>query len=203
MKNTELLARTFVIKGLVKQAEDSSGIGRWLAQGALATSQHREAPFGWAAGGAPTQAALAVNPAVGHALNLVGVNEALMNATTGVNEENLKQTGKKVRGGTYSDAAAKGLTSALPVSVISGLAGLAAGHLVDSRASHNTGMGKVVGGITGTATPLLLSILRALYDKKVLSTVSQETLDRAAKTKGKHPFATALPLGDVVGAATG
>ncbi|NBQ67453.1 MAG: hypothetical protein EBU46_00945 [Nitrosomonadaceae bacterium] len=168
---------------LLKQA---SGIGAYFASGPASRSYELNSPNAAAigdliGGGSITGEAL-TEMALGR---LGGRKSEDRSKTISENTDKLDSEGYGANAHRY------GKTYAGPSALIGGVGGALSG------AALGGGLGTLGGGALG----YMGGGLQGLYDKFVTNHTNDDSKRRAHDFKSKHPYATALPFGDVIGAA--
>jgi hypothetical protein len=177
--------------------EADSWLQRWLSMFAARDAAHQADPTRDA-----ITAKLTGGP-IGMATGLTeAVNNQAMGDTPAERRDTMHAAVDDVKDDTYGGAFMRGLKSS-PSYV---LAGAAAGAGIPAITAAAKGEGQSAARIgtgagAGAATGLSLALLRPLLQKVILDRTSAKSQRKAIAMKAEHPILTALPFGDMVGAA--
>jgi branched-subunit amino acid ABC-type transport system permease component len=194
---------------LLKLAE-SSGLGRYFAQKAIAGQTYVDNPArsvpGLTLGSVPY-------------VNLLGIPEMLANRFLGKKDERGKRMNQSLQ-----DMKARTMGEntwhtakqwAKPMALLGGLAGAAIGGYAGSHVGPdpeilstkemliNGGVGALIGTGVGGLGGGLGGGLAGATNKYITNNTTNESQHRALKMKNEHPYLTALPFGDMIGARMG
>lgn len=173
-----------------------SWLQRWLSMFAARDAAHQADPTRDAA---TTKLLSPLTPfGVPEAIN----NHAILGSTPAERREAMHDAVRDVKDDTYTGAFLRGLKSS-PSYVLAGAGVGALTPAVKSWAANRPqdlrGIG--LGAGAGAATGLTLSLLRPVIQKLILDNTSAKAQRKAIEMKAEHPVLTALPLGDMIGAA--
>lgn len=177
----------------VKQAvgNDSNWLGRYLATKGIRPGMQNERPW---------------RTMVGNTLGLGGLALGVPNAIGeyGLSLDKRKELLDKVTSDpmskSYGEMAMHGAGNWVgPGAVVGGVAGTIGGGVLGGGLGSIVGMG--VGAGVGALAGLSQGALNALLQKLILRNVSRSSVSRAAQLKQEHPLLSALPFGDMIGAA--
>jgi HPt (histidine-containing phosphotransfer) domain-containing protein len=180
---------------LTKQSD--SWLERWLAMFAARDAAHQADPVTDA-----VNTKLTGGP-VGAVTGLTEMaNNQSMGATPAQRASAMVNAVEDVKDEGYGSAFMRGL-KASPSYIIAGAGAGAALPAARSlfRGEAPSAGGMATGALTGAGTGLALSVLRPLLHKAILGNTSDKAQRKAIAMKANHPLLTALPLGDVIGAA--
>lgn len=200
-----LATRCLQLSQRIKQAEDGSRLGAYFASKPAERSYHLDNP------GTSLGLSLLANPAA----DLVGIREMLLARMSGKNVkergeklddnvDQLKQDGYLRSGHRYGKRFIR--PGALWGALIGGLLGMRSNrqqiwHRQPSARWTNVLAHAGVGALGGAAGGYVGGAGLGLADKFIVRHTSDGSRARARKFKAEHPYATALPFGDMVGAA--
>ena len=192
--------------------ENSSGVGRYFASKALRTQAISQHPGKAIIGATP-----GMLPYAGLPISLLGGTEMASSrlALGGPEDRNkaYETADKELKENSYGQNAHQlGKSWAGPQAILGGVAGGALGALypwvapnggTPTTADHiNSGLaGAGLGLLGGAGIGYLSGGAGGLVNKFIANHTSDESRQRAGAMKAKHPYATALPFGDMVGAA--
>ena len=109
---------------------------------------------------------------------------------------------KDVQDESYPESLLRGLKASPAYIGVGAATGAALPALMNRLHDKPVDTGKMMGGaLTGAAGGLGLSVLRPLIQRAVLGNVSRKALHKGIETKAENPILTALPFGDMIGAA--
>ncbi len=174
----------------------SSWLGRWLSMFAARDAAHQADP---------TRDSLATKLLGGPAslgLSEAINNHAIMGATPAERRESMQSAVDDVKDESYGDAFLRGLKSS-PSYVLAGAGMGAATPALTSALKKEpiSGTKSLQGAGVGAASGLALSVLRPLLQRAILGNTSRKSQRQAIAVKAENPVLTALPFGDMIGAA--
>jgi hypothetical protein len=194
---------------LLKLAE-SSGLGRYFAQKAIAAQTYVDNPArsvpGMMLGSVPY-------------VSLLGTPEMFASRFLGKKDERGKRMNQSLQDmkarttGENTWHSAK--QWAKPMALLGGLAGAAIGGYAGSHVGPdpeilntkemlmNGGVGALIGTGVGGLVGGLGGGLGGAINKYITNNTTNESQHRALKMKNEHPYLTALPFGDMIGARMG
>lgn len=200
-----LAAHCLQLSQLIKQADDGTRLGAYFASKPAERSYHLNSPH------TALGTTLMANPVA----DVVGLREMLLARMAGRtskergeklddNVSRLEQDGYLRSGHRYGKRWAK--PGAVWGAILGGLIGasLDQDKLFRPRGQAraiNTLAGAGAGAIGGAVGGYLGGAPTGVLDKFIIRHTSAGSKARARKFKSEHPYATALPFGDVVGAA--
>ncbi len=132
-------------------------------------------------------------------------------------EKTMKDSTQDTNSRSYGQQAMHGLKKSGPAALVSGLAGGGMGYLLGHMMNrgqnipgmpaglptiHTSPWATAAGGaIGGAASAAGTMTLVSLLNKLVTNNTKPENQAKSRDLKAKHPYATALPFGDMIGAA--
>lgn len=177
-----------------KQAD--SWLERWLAMFAARDAAHQADP----ARDATTTKLLAPLMPLGvpEAIN----NHTILGNTAGERRDAMRDAVQDVKDDTYGGALMRGLRSAPSYVLAGGLVGAASPAVTAAiKGTPQSGRAIGTGALTGAGAGVLLALLRPVLQKAILENTSNKAQRKAIDMKAENPVLTALPLGDMIGAA--
>ena len=198
-------------------AKYGSGVGAYFASGPAQRGYALNSPYASMVGGGALVGVNQAAPGVGN-LGTIPLEMLLARMSGGGEQERAdsikEHLGSLENEGYGSNAHRYGKTLAMPMAAVGALAGGVGGGYLGMQEDGKIGNGGSVsnrllgallgagaGGLAGGASGYLGGGVQGLYDKFVTGHTSDESKERAKTFKTKHPYLTALPLGDVFGAA--
>lgn len=193
------------------EGEGSSWGGRYLAQHAVPSAAQTDYPWRLTAMSLPFSTMIhpellgGALPAVGASIAAAPVVEMLRARAMGGAGEGLKEKYEKAVRRVEGDSTMKNMARtagkwALPGALAGGLGGVILSDAVSGVLPGDTWQIGGAGALGGLLGGTLGGGLNGLLQSAILKNTTPETKRRAIAMKSKHPYATALPFGDMIGA---
>ena len=187
---------------MLKRSENSTWLGRWLTSGSAWRARLRDDPKALAVTSAP-----AAIPVIGPVAEVSGLNELLRvvgerDKSQRDIEDSFMDSLQQAKNTGYGESAVRGVTSHIPASVVLALLTGGGRYFLSKKPAGRERLEDAAKWalVSGVGT-LGVGALAGVWDRAVVGHTSPETHRRVSKMKARHRYTTALPLGDVVGAA--